>query len=141
MLGVMHWNIVADATSLASRVPAVVRSGYGTLQGAWPFGLVEGVWAMVALWRWRRTQIGRNNEAGRQPVGRERIGFIRSRRSRRVLRSLSLRRLRHGDWAMARRSALRPPRHSRCEPIIGKRHRRGIPRVIVGPLLSDVAAL
>ena len=27
---------------------------YGFLQGAWPFGLVEGVWSVVALARWRR---------------------------------------------------------------------------------------
>jgi hypothetical protein len=26
---------------------------YGFLQGAWPFGLVESVWALVALHRWR----------------------------------------------------------------------------------------
>ena len=26
---------------------------YGFLQGAWPFGLVEAVWALVALRRWR----------------------------------------------------------------------------------------
>jgi hypothetical protein len=26
---------------------------YGFLQGAWPFGLVEAVWALVALGRWR----------------------------------------------------------------------------------------
>jgi hypothetical protein len=25
---------------------------YGFLQGAWPFGLVEAVWAFVALRRW-----------------------------------------------------------------------------------------
>ena len=25
---------------------------YGFLQGAWPFGLVEAVWALVALGRW-----------------------------------------------------------------------------------------
>jgi hypothetical protein len=25
---------------------------YGFLQGAWPFGLVEGTWAIVALRRW-----------------------------------------------------------------------------------------
>lgn len=29
-------------------------SAYGFLQGAWPFGLVEAVWALVALRRWRR---------------------------------------------------------------------------------------
>jgi hypothetical protein len=30
----------------------VLGSIYGFLQGAWPFGLVEGVWSMVALRRW-----------------------------------------------------------------------------------------
>lgn len=29
-------------------------SAYGFLQGAWPFGVVEAVWALVALVRWRR---------------------------------------------------------------------------------------
>ena len=28
-------------------------SAYGFLQGAWPFGLVEGVWSLVALGKWR----------------------------------------------------------------------------------------
>ena len=27
-------------------------SVYGFLQGAWPFGLVEAIWALVALRRW-----------------------------------------------------------------------------------------
>lgn len=26
---------------------------YGFLQGAWPFGVVEAIWAVVALRRWR----------------------------------------------------------------------------------------
>ena len=26
---------------------------YGFLQGAWPFGLVETIWALVALNKWR----------------------------------------------------------------------------------------
>jgi hypothetical protein len=30
-----------------------MASLYGFLQGAWPFGIVEGVWALVALHRWR----------------------------------------------------------------------------------------
>jgi hypothetical protein len=30
----------------------VLGSIYGFLQGAWPFGLVEAVWAGVALRRW-----------------------------------------------------------------------------------------
>lgn len=30
----------------------VLGSIYGFLQGAWPFGLVEAIWAGVALRRW-----------------------------------------------------------------------------------------
>ena len=30
----------------------VLGSAYGFLQGAWPFGLVEGVWSVVAFRRW-----------------------------------------------------------------------------------------
>lgn len=32
----------------------VLGSVYGFLQGAWPFGLVEAVWAGVAARRWWR---------------------------------------------------------------------------------------
>ncbi|MDP9264447.1 MAG: hypothetical protein M3O85_09030 [Acidobacteriota bacterium] len=28
-------------------------SVYGFLQGAWPFGVVEAIWAVVAVRRWR----------------------------------------------------------------------------------------
>jgi hypothetical protein len=28
-------------------------SVYGFLQGAWPFGIVEAIWALVALRRWQ----------------------------------------------------------------------------------------
>ena len=31
---------------------------YGFLQGAWPFGVVEAIWALVALRRW--AQAGRS---------------------------------------------------------------------------------
>jgi len=34
----------------------VLASIYGFLQGAWPFGLVEGIWALVALRRWQRAR-------------------------------------------------------------------------------------
>jgi hypothetical protein len=30
----------------------VLGSIYGFLQGAWPFGVVEAVWAVVAFRRW-----------------------------------------------------------------------------------------
>jgi hypothetical protein len=38
---------------LAFAVACVMGSVYGFLQGAWPFGLVEAVWSIVALKRWR----------------------------------------------------------------------------------------
>jgi hypothetical protein len=31
-----------------------LASVYGFLQGAWPFGVVEAIWAGVALRRWRK---------------------------------------------------------------------------------------
>lgn len=33
----------------------LLASLYGFLQGAWPFGLVEMIWAVVAFARWRKT--------------------------------------------------------------------------------------
>jgi len=33
-------------------VACAAGSAYGFLQGAWPFGLVEAVWSIVALRRW-----------------------------------------------------------------------------------------
>ena len=49
------WSILGFAVACA------LGSAYGFLQGAWPFGLVEAIWACVAVWRWRR----RVREAGR----------------------------------------------------------------------------
>ena len=40
------WYILGFAVACA------LGSAYGFLQGAWPFGLVEAVWAVVALRRW-----------------------------------------------------------------------------------------
>jgi phosphatidylglycerophosphate synthase len=40
------WFIIAFAFS------CVLGSAYGFLQGAWPFGLVEGVWSIIAARRW-----------------------------------------------------------------------------------------
>ena len=39
--------------TLAFAVACVLGSAYGFLQGAWPFGLVEAVWSVVAVRRWR----------------------------------------------------------------------------------------
>lgn len=38
--------------SLAFAGACGLGSAYGFLQGAWPFGLVEAVWALVAARRW-----------------------------------------------------------------------------------------
>jgi hypothetical protein len=37
---------------LAFAVSCLLASAYGFLQGAWPFGLVEAIWAIVAVRRW-----------------------------------------------------------------------------------------
>ncbi len=38
---------------LAFAGACALGSAYGFLQGAWPFGVVEAIWAGVAVWRWR----------------------------------------------------------------------------------------
>lgn len=42
------WFVLAFAGS------CVLASLYGFLQGAWPFGVVEAIWAVVALRRWQQ---------------------------------------------------------------------------------------
>jgi hypothetical protein len=39
--------------SLAFAGACALGSIYGFLQGAWPFGIVEAIWAAVAANRWR----------------------------------------------------------------------------------------
>lgn len=38
---------------LAFAIACALGSVYGFLQGAWPFGVVEAVWAVIAVRRWR----------------------------------------------------------------------------------------
>jgi hypothetical protein len=38
--------------TLAFAAACALGSAYGFLQGAWPFGLVECVWSVVAVRRW-----------------------------------------------------------------------------------------
>lgn len=47
-----RWFILAFARSCAP------GSAYGFLQGAWPFGVVEAIWPVVALNRWRQARPG-----------------------------------------------------------------------------------
>lgn len=42
------WYVFAFAGACA------LGSIYGFLQGAWPFGLVEAIWSLVALRKWWR---------------------------------------------------------------------------------------
>lgn len=48
------WFVLAFAAS------CVMASVYGFLQGAWPFGLVESIWSLIALRRW---WVQRTNES------------------------------------------------------------------------------
>ena len=48
-----HWFILVFAFACG------LASAYGFLQGAWPFGLVEAVWALVALHKWYKN-VGKN---------------------------------------------------------------------------------
>ena len=48
------WFILAFAGSCG------LGSVYGFLQGAWPFGLVEAIWAIVALRRWHHTSTAKS---------------------------------------------------------------------------------
>jgi hypothetical protein len=47
------WFVLAFAAACA------LGSAYGFLQGAWPFGIVEAIWAGVALRRWFHASIAR----------------------------------------------------------------------------------
>ena len=47
-----RWFILAFAGSCA------LGSVYGFLQGAWPFGVIEAIWAVVALRRWHHAKAG-----------------------------------------------------------------------------------
>ena len=41
-----QWYVLGFAVACA------LGSAYGFLQGAWPFGLVEAIWSIVATRRW-----------------------------------------------------------------------------------------
>src|SRR5271170_3548539 len=57
------WFILGFAVSCA------LGSAYGFLQGAWPFGVVEAVWSLVALGRWWQAQ---SNAPKELAIGRRR---------------------------------------------------------------------
>jgi hypothetical protein len=53
-----HWFVLAFATS------CWLGSLYGFLQGAWPFGVVEAIWGLVAVWRWWKLNQRPGNRSG-----------------------------------------------------------------------------
>ena len=62
LFGLFAVTLMLVAYALEHRSPRFVLlyaaactlgSAYGFLQGAWPFGIVEAIWAIVALRRWR----------------------------------------------------------------------------------------
>jgi len=46
-----RWFVLGFAAS------CILGSVYGFLQGAWPFGLVEAIWSVVAARRWWLTRV------------------------------------------------------------------------------------
>jgi hypothetical protein len=62
LFGLFAVTLMLVAYALEHRSPLFVLlfaaacalgSAYGFAQGAWPFGIVEAIWAVVALRRWR----------------------------------------------------------------------------------------
>lgn len=62
LFGLVAVSLMLVFYALEARGPAftllfasacALGSTYGFLQGAWPFGLVEAVWTVVALEKWR----------------------------------------------------------------------------------------
>jgi hypothetical protein len=52
---------------LAFAAGCALSSSYGFLSGAWPFGVVEGIWSVIALRRYltvRRTMGRQSQDAG-----------------------------------------------------------------------------
>ena len=45
-----HWFIVSFALA------CLLASLYGFFQGAWPFGVIELIWSLVAVRRWMRVK-------------------------------------------------------------------------------------
>ncbi len=49
--------------TLAFAVSCWLGSAYGFLQGAWPFGVAEAIWGIVALNKWRNIRIAKPGQS------------------------------------------------------------------------------
>ena len=47
--------------TLAFAAACALASVYGFLAGAWPFGIVEAIWAAIAAFRWRQLVLERTS--------------------------------------------------------------------------------
>ena len=48
---------------LAFALGCALSSTYGFLSGAWPFGVVEAIWTVIALYRFRRGSTSRSTRS------------------------------------------------------------------------------
>ena len=48
----MRWRVAVARFVLAFAVGCALSSTYGFLAGTWPFGIVEGIWSLVAVRRY-----------------------------------------------------------------------------------------
>jgi hypothetical protein len=65
MMGMYALEARGRGFVLAFALGCALSSSYGFLSGAWPFGVVEGIWTLVALRRWQ--QAGRDVEGDPSP--------------------------------------------------------------------------
>ncbi|MBL9162311.1 MAG: hypothetical protein JNL18_06260 [Planctomycetaceae bacterium] len=49
--------------TLAFAIACICGSFYGFMQGAWPFGIVEAIWALIALMRFFKIRNSRMNSS------------------------------------------------------------------------------
>jgi hypothetical protein len=54
---------------LAFAASCVLASTYGFLQGAWPFGMVEALWSVIAVKRWWSASRMHGSAAAREAAG------------------------------------------------------------------------
>ena len=57
----------AAAWILVFALACAASSAYGWLAGTWPFGMVEGIWALVAARRWWHRHSHENQSAHAHP--------------------------------------------------------------------------
>lgn len=55
-----HWFVLAFAAGCA------LSASYGFLSGAWPFGVVESIWCLIAADRFRRLAASRRSQSAPQ---------------------------------------------------------------------------